>query len=354
MAGELRFGICGLGFMGRTHFARLRKNPNAAIVAVCDRDARRCAGEWNDTLGNLDIGQDKGGRVSMEGIRPYANPDELMRDPDVDVVVIALPTAAHAPVAVAALEAGKHVLCEKPMAYHPSECDRMLRAARANHRMLMVAQCIRFWPQYETIKRCVDEGRIGPVRFVTLRRLGHTPTYSADNWLLDGQQSGGALLDLHVHDVDYAHFLLGVPKTIVARGTRGASGGIDHVVATYSYPDGRYAVIEGGWALAAPWSFDMEIMVHGERGTLGWAMSRGSDVLLNTGGKTNEPIPCAGDAYQSEADYFVECVRAGRPVDRCTPESSRLSIVLAWLELRSVETGRLVPISDRLRASWAR
>jgi predicted dehydrogenase len=350
---KLRFGICGLGCMGRSHFARLRGHPQAEIVAVCDRDQRRRCGDWNDALGNLDLVKTEGGRMPLDGINAYASPEELIADPQVDVVLITLPTPLHAPVAVAALQAGKHVLCEKPMASRPNECNRMIDAAAASGRTLMVAQCIRFWPQYETVKQYVDQGRIGAVRFASLRRLGSPPTYSAGNWLLDGSQSGGAILDLHVHDVDFTHYLLGVPDSIYARGTIGSSGGIDHVVATYGYSDGRYAVIEGGWSLAPPWPFEMEIAVHGERGSLAWSMSRGNEVVHYAGGAAPERVPCAGDALRQELDYFIECVRTGKPVERCTPASSRISVVISWLERRSVETGRLVPLSDRLRAAWA-
>lgn len=349
---KLRFGICGLGFMGRSHLARLRGHPHAEVVAVCDRDPARRAGDWSDALGNLNLNQETDGRQALENVQAYAEAQELIADADVQAIVVALPTHLHAAISIAALQAGKHVLCEKPMAYHPNECNHMLAAARANGRTLMIAQCIRFWPQYVTIKRLVDEGRIGNVRFLTLRRLGLPPTYSADNWLLDSTRSGGAILDLHVHDIDFAHWLLGVPASLVARGMIGPSGSIDHVVATYTYGDGRYAQLEGGWALAAPWPFDMEISAHGERGTLGWALSRGEAVHFNRGGAATEEIACAGDALRCQMDYFVDCVREQRPVELCTPASTRISVNLSWLERRSVETGKMVPLSDRLRAGW--
>jgi len=328
--------------MGRSHFARLREHPRAEIVAVCDTDAARRAGDWNDELGNLELVKAAGGRVSLEGINAHATSDELIADSNVEAVLIALPTPLHADVAIAAMRAGKHVLCEKPMALRPEDCDRMISAAQAGGRSLMIAQCIRFWPQYELIKQYVDEGRIGPVKFAALRRLGCPPTYSAGNWLLDGTLSGGALLDLHVHDIDFAQHLLGLPRSVYARGTTGPSGGIDHVVATYSYADGRYAVIEGGWALAAPFEFDMEIAVHGEKGTLGWAMSRGGDVLHFAAGTQAKSIPCDGDALQREQDYFIDCVQASKPLTRCTPESCRTSVALAWLERQSIDSDSVV------------
>ena len=349
---KLRFGICGLGCMGQSHFARLHGHPRAEVVAVCDRDAARRAGDWHDTLGNLDLVQTQGGRAPLAGIRTYETPEALLADRNVDVVLITLPTPLHAPVAIAALKTGRHVLTEKPMAGQANDCTRMIQAARAAGRTLMVAQCIRFWPQYARIKQYVDEGRIGAVRFMTLHRLASPPTYSAGNWLRDAGQSGGALLDLHVHDVDFVQHVLGVPSAIYAHGLTGGNGGVDHIVATYCYQDGSYAVIEGGWTFTPPWPFEMGITVHGERGTLTWNSTRGQDVLFYHGGTEPERIACAGDALRLELDYFIECVLNGRPVERCTPASSRASVALAWLERRSVETGRTLHLSERLRAAW--
>ncbi len=349
---KLRFGICGLGFMGRAHFVRLRENPRAEIVAVCDQDPALRRGEWGEHAGNLEQLKGAAPQDALAGIRAYATTDELIADPDVEAVFIALPTALHAAVTVAALNAGKHVLCEKPMALTVAECNRMVSAAEQSDRTLMIAQCIRFWPQYDLIRQHVQAGLIGDARFMTLRRLGSPPTYSSENWLLDGTKSGGAILDLHVHDVDFAHYLFGIPDEISARGTTGPSGAIDHVAATYAYRDGRYVVLEGGWALAAPWPFEMSVTVHGEKGTLGWHMSGGDDVLHYSGKGPVKTMPVSGDALSDEQDYFIERVLAGDPVDRCLPKSSRASVALSWLERRAVETSKTIPVSDRLRAQW--
>jgi predicted dehydrogenase len=349
---KLRFGICGLGFMGRTHFARLCQHPRAAVVAVCDCDPALRRGEWEGRFGNLDLGSAPP-RKALCGVAAYETAEELIADANVEVVLIALPTPQHAPLSIAALQAGKHVLCEKPMAYRPSDCNRMLAAAKASGRTLMIGHCIRFWPQYELIKRYVDEGRIGALRFVTLRRLTSPPTHSAGGWLLAGAQSGGALLDVHLHDIDFAQHLLGLPDAVLATGMKGVSGAIDHVAATYRYADGRYAVLEGGWALTSPRPFEMSITVHGERGTLEWSSGWGNEVRHYDGTRT-ALIACEGDAYQREDDYFIDCVLSDRTPERCLPTSSRTSVALAWLEQRAVETGRVVPLSGRLHAAWTR
>jgi predicted dehydrogenase len=226
----------------------------------------------------------------------------------------------------------------------------MIRAARRSGRTLMIAQCIRFWPQYETIQRLIAEGRIGAVRFAFLRRIASPPQYSSGGWLMDGSRSGGAIFDLHVHDVDFAHVLMGVPDTVYARGTRGPSGEIDHVLATYGYADGRYALLEGGWVFHPPWPFDMSITVHGERGTLFWSMPRGPEVLLYAGAAEPETFPHDDQTgWMRELDYFIDCVLSGTPVQRCTPDSSRTSIALTLLERQSIDSGRLITTPADLR-----
>lgn len=347
----LRFGICGLGFMGREHLRRLHDHPRARVIAVCDADSARCAGNWGGP-GNLDYGKGLDGKTLLEGVRTYEMPQELIADADVDVVLVALPTVLHTSVTIAAVEAGKHVLVEKPMALNVADCNRMISAAETANRVLMVAQCIRFWPQYVKIKELLAAGNIGAPRAVHLRRLGSPPSHSANNWMLRGPESGGAFLDLHVHDVDFAHHLLGLPDGVYARGRHGVSGEVDHIVATYSYADGRYAVIEGGWLSASGWPFEMSILVQGERGVLEWSLGRGPEVILYRTAGEPERITCAGDALQNQVDYFVDCVLGGQPVAQCAPRSTRHSVALAWLEHRSIEIGKVVSLTERLKQSW--
>ena len=346
----LRFGICGLGFMGRTHFNLLRAHPGARVVAVCDRSEDLRAGNWQRATGNLD--PQPAERVDLSGISAYASAEELIADSDIDVVIVTLPTPLHADVSVRALAAGRHVLCEKPMSVELDDCDRMIAAAEQAERTLMIGQCVRFWPQYEAIQRAIADGRIGQVRFAKLQRVASPPTYSDDNWLMNGQASGGALFDLHLHDVDFAQYLLGLPRTICARGYEGPSGAIDHVFATYTYADGRCVSLEGGWLYHAPWPFEMAITVCGERGTLSWSSSSGADVRVFGGGAEVEHLACPDETgWQRELDYFINCVTARRPAARCSAASCRLSVALALLEKQSIQDGSAVAVPSEWRAS---
>ena len=204
----------------------------------------------------------------------------------------------------------------------------------------MVGQCVRFWPQYETIRGLLDAGRLGDVRFMTLRRVSSPPIFASDNWYMDHKQSGGALFDLHVHDIDFAQHLWGPPARLSASGSRGPSGGIDHVVATWHWDDGRYATLEGGWCFHIPFAFEMAITVHGSAGTAEWSSAHGDDVYLYTGAAERDAFKCdAATGWSREMDYFVAQLRAGQPVARCTPESCRTSIRLAELEQESISGG---------------
>ncbi len=361
----LNFGICGLGFMGRTHLANVMQHPRARAVAVCAKSEHSRRGEAPSPTGNL---ASAAGHAALEAVRSYENVDDLIADPAVDALIVALPTPLHAPVAIAALNVGKHVLCEKPMALRLPDCDRMADAAQSCGRTLMIGHCIRFWPAYERIKGIVDAGEIGDVRFATLRRLGAPPAWSAGNWLMDARQSGGALFDLHLHDVDFAASLLGLPDRIQACGGVGPSGGIDHVSAAWRYADGRYAILEGGFVFHPPWPFEMAVTVHGTRGTLDWSLRRGPKLLHYAGGRAADETrpslstddtglaPVAreidldpADGWQRELDYFIGCVLEGRPVARCTPDDSRAAIGLTLLERRAAQTCRTLRVPPCIR-----
>ncbi len=342
-SGQLSFGICGFGFMGRTYFAHLSNHPRARVAAVCSKDNIKRADQEGE-VGNLPTAGDKA--LSLEGVNVYEDVDDLIADESVDVIAITLPTPMHADITVQALESGRHVICEKPMALRLRDCDRMIHTAEKAGRTLMIAQCVRFWPQYERIKQIVDDGGVGDVKVLTLRRMSEPPGHSVGNWLLDHKLSGGAILDMHVHDIDYARCLLGVPDNIHARGHVGPSGGIDQVTATWGYTDGRYVIVEGGWLYRAPWPFEMQILVQGSTGTLDWSMVRGPKILHYASGPAPLEIEVDNDAdgWQRELDYFIECIIEGKPVERCLPDTSRINIALAHLERRAVRTGRVLSV----------
>lgn len=352
----VRVGQIGMGFMGRTHFGIYEKLRDAKVVALCDIDAKRRAGSWAGSIGNLSA--DWPEQVDMKDRKSFASLEEMLADPDIDMIDITLPTYLHAEAVIKTLQAGKHVLSEKPMGLSSAECKKVLAAYAKSKSHYMVAQCIRFWPQYVTIKDMIQSKKLGKLRSLSLKRLSGPPMYSSRDWLMDHTKSGGAHLDLHVHDVDYANFLLGKPNAIYAKGTTGPSKGIDHIEATWDYGKDLIVSIEGGWAFPSKWPFEMAIIARCEKGTLKWFMSEGSNIKLYTdaGVKILDPYgkqlkdgqagSGAPNGWQEEIKYFVNKVNSGKKGKEniCSPESTALSIALAEAEAKSVQTGKVIPV----------
>ncbi|HVW85966.1 MAG TPA: Gfo/Idh/MocA family oxidoreductase, partial [Bryobacteraceae bacterium] len=141
----MNVAVAGLGFMGATHLKAWRQIPAARLVAVQSSDEAKLAGDLTSISGNLGSGGEK---MDFSGIRKYGAVGALLQDPDIDAIDLCVPTDQHAPLAIAALRAGKHVFLEKPMALDPSGADAVRRAAEESGRVLMVGHVLRFSPAY--------------------------------------------------------------------------------------------------------------------------------------------------------------------------------------------------------------
>jgi predicted dehydrogenase len=326
----VKIGLVGLGFMGVTHLGAYAKIPGTEVTAISCRDPKTLEGDFSNSGGNLEREPQT---FDLTAAKKYTVWRELIRDPNVEVVDICLPTDLHVTVAVEALSAGKHVLCEKPMAMTTEGCERMAAAAAQYKRTLMVAQVLRFWPEYMALERFVREKEYGAVRAVTLTRRCGVPDWSG--WLLDEKRSGGAIVDLLIHDIDQALLLFGEPEAVAAKKL----AGVDALTATLLYPGGPEVRLQGGW-FAAGMPFSMSFQARAER----------AELELGPEGLTLNRVPFAaegGDGYEAELAYFLECCKSGRPPELCMPEASAQAVKLALLLKRSRENdGERIKCSD--------
>jgi predicted dehydrogenase len=334
----LRVGIVGMGTMGWFHASRILQLPNAQLVAIADSMPERLEAKkaWQDRLA-------AGGRpYDLARVARYADASALIAEADVDVVDICLPTFLHARYAIEALEAGRHVLCEKPMALTVEQADQMIAAAQRADRLLMVAQCIRFWPEYTFLRQQVRAETYGKLLSLNMYRMGGRPQWSWENWFLDVERSGGTILDLHIHDVDYVNYLLGLPDGIQATGRKSeATGSYDIVHACYTYDDGPQVHVHAGWSVA-PIPFQSGFDAWFERGFMRYDGQH--DPPLQVFGEAG-PGPAEyerGDAYANEIAYFVHCVEVGTPLTACSPASVRDSLALIEREIVAIESGQTV------------
>ncbi len=305
--------------MGATHLNAYSKVPGVEVKGVCTRSEKALSGDLSQVGGNL---KQAARKYDFSKMRKWVNWEEMLLDAEIDVVDICLPTDMHSEVALAALEAGKHVYCEKPMALTVAECDGMVRMANEQKRVLMIAQVLRFWPEYERLGDFVRNAPADSIRTAKFARSCGLPAWS--RWLPVETRSGGAVLDLLVHDIDQILLLFGMPDHIQAK----SNGEIDTIAATFFYPNGLEVQLEGGW-LAPETPFQMSFSVQSER----TGLELTSEGLFQTdkAGSPSKIEPGGTDAYESEIAYFVECCRNGNRPERCLPEDSAAAVKLALL-----------------------
>ena len=149
----LRIGIVGIGFMGMIHYYGIRKVSGAEVVAICTRDPKKLDGDWTSIQGNFGP---RGGIENLSHLRRYNRIEDFLADPDVDLVDICLPVQLHKAVSIAALEAGKHVLVEKPISIRLDDATEMVEVGIASGRHFMVAHVLPFFAEFAYAKNAVE------------------------------------------------------------------------------------------------------------------------------------------------------------------------------------------------------
>jgi len=335
--------VVGLGMMGTTHFRGYQRIPEAEVVAVCDVSGRKLAGDWSGAAGNIDTGA--AARQDLASMRTCENLADVLADETVDLVDLCVPTFQHADFTVRALEAGKHVLCEKPMACTSDECARMIQATEAADRVLAVGHVLRFWPEYLLMKEMIEDDRYGRVTSAMLTRLSPRPGWTWEDWILDEARSGGAPMDLHIHDADTVRWYFGRPEAVSAVGIEGETA-MDHILATYHFADGPAVAAEGGWDYPPAFPFRMEAHLVFERAAVAFStMTSPTLTVYEEGAETplHPQVPQA-DGYTEELRYVVGCVDRGERPARLAPEEAASAVALVGAEVRAARTGRAVAI----------
>jgi len=345
---KLRVGVVGLG-IGRVHLTGYQSHPNVEIAAVADPDAAR----------RRDVGDEFGVR------RRYETAEAMLAAEHLDIVSVCTPNKYHCPLTLAALEAGCHVLCEKPMAMNAGEARTMLGAAENAGRRIMIDFAFRFTQQSWALKQQVDTGILGDIYFartVWHRRRG-MPKFGG--WF--GRKAlagGGPLIDLGVHRLDLALWLMGYPKPVWVMGSTYdpiASARArkekkkydveDLAVAFIRFANGATLELEASWAANIKERELMETRLLGTKAglvqrNLNEAYEFEAEIYLERDGalydmKLHPPVP----AVQSPTHHFVDCILENRP-HTATGEEGCTVMALLDAIYRSAETGAPVKIAE--------
>ncbi len=343
----INVGIIGLGFMAAAHLKAYRQVPGACIAALCNPSGRHLDGDFSQVAGN--VGTADPLKLDMTGVKATRDFNELLNDPAIHAIDICSPTAAHAEQAIAALRAGKHVLCEKPLARTAAEAQRIVEAARSAKAYLMPAMCLRFWPEWAWVKEAIAQATYGKVMAARFRRVAEAPGWGQSHFG-DGKKSGGALLDLHIHDTDFVQFCFGRPKAVFSTGGTKFSGAIDHVVTQYVYESGVSIHAEGSWAMTPGFGFNMAYTVVFEGATVDYDLARGADALkLFESGRPARVLKLdQPDGYVGELRHFAECIAAGCPPSTVTPADGASAVEICECEEKSILTRQIVQLDQSI------
>lgn len=300
----LKIGLIGVGGISGEHIPVWDKMEGAELSAICDIRPER-----------MERYPEK---------RRYTDFNEMLENEEIDILDICLPTYLHADYAVKAMEKGIHVICEKPVSLKEEDVARVYSAAQKMNVKFMVAQVLRFWPEYELIKEIYDTGKYGKLLSGYMSRLGTCPKWSWDNWMQDPLRSGLVPYDLHVHDLDFMIYAFGQPVSVQSQRSKRPEQ--DYISAVYNYDD-FFITAEATW-YAAPLPFgagyrfqfedalityiDGRCMVYQNDGTV-LNLSAGE---IGGAGSLNLPRT---NAYANEIHYFAECVLMGKAPDRIKP-----------------------------------
>lgn len=326
----MRVGIVGAGFMGTTHAAGWAET-GAEIVGFMAETAIEA-----EPL------------ALAYGARVF--PDLLALIDAVDVLDVCTPTHLHHPIVLQAAAAGKDVVCEKPLARHVPEAQEMVRACREAGVRLLVAHVVRFFPEYALAQAQVAGGAIGRPGVLRLTRGSYRPKKPVGNWFLDEAQSGGILMDLMIHDFDYARWVAGDVESVFARRVTAThpAAPVDYALAILRHRSGALTHVAGAWAYPPP-TFRTGLEIAGDQGLIQFDSDTTAPIvnLLRRDGGSDAPdvalppSPTSESPYTTQIKEFYRALQGAQPA-RVAAEDGLAAVQIAVAAMESVTTGKAV------------
>lgn len=311
----LKVALVGVGGISGAHIPAWEERRDAELVALCDIRAEQMEKYKNKHC--------------------YTDFDEMLKNEEIDILDICLPTYLHAEFAIKAMNMGINVICEKPVSLNAADVARVYSTAKSNNVKFMVAQVLRFWPEYSIIKEIYDTGKYGRLLSGHMGRLGVRPKWSWDGWMMDENRSGLVPFDLHIHDLDFIVYAFGKPKEF--KDYRARSENQDYINSIYEY-DGFFITTEAAW-YDAPYPFAANFRFQFEKALA--VFENHEMTIYEKDGKIFKPVSQSGEdtgdiglpknnAYSNEINYFADCVLSGAEPDRVKP--AELETVISILK----------------------
>jgi Predicted dehydrogenases and related proteins len=331
----VRVVICGSGFIGRIHSMAYKNLPDAKLAGVMGAS-------------------EKAGKLAAElGVRTYKSLDEVLRDDSVDMLDVCVPTFLHREFVERGLAAGKHVLCEKPMAVTLEDAAAIMEAVERAGTFFMIAHNHRFYVENVFVQEAAASGKLGKILCCSAYRLGVTPDWSEGGWINEPSKSGGAATDLILHDIDLCNWIGGKPKLVMAQGIRSKLGAWDYMDISIDYEGGVKGFVEGGSMLKGQWPFTQEHRILGEAGTAQWISRMGKNIENRATAQSTIGLFLEGqpayfhewkrrDPYEIEIEYFLNCIKENKSPEIVRPIDGFRALQVSVAAKQSAET--LLPV----------
>lgn len=314
---KIRWGILGAGSIARKFATGLAAVSGSELIAIGSRSIDKACGF-----------------AKKHNIpKSYGSYEDMLKDPEVDVVYIATPHTFHKEHTILCLNHGKAVLCEKPFAVNVKEAEEMVDCAKKNKTFLMEAMWTRHLPVVQKVKQWIEEGRIGEVRLLTAD-FGFRTSINAEGRLFDRNLGGGALLDVGVYPVSFASMIFGgAPERITGMADIGKTGVDEQAAMILGYKDGALAVLH----TAIRTNTFHEARISGTKGSIvipKFWMANSATLQIDGQEKETIDIPHDENGYCYEAREVERCIRLGKlQSDAMTWEES-ISVIKTLDEIR--------------------
>lgn len=322
----MKVAIAGCGTMGSVYARTLARIKGAKLTAVCTADPKRVA----------DLPE-------YSNVHIFSSYEEMLNAGNADVVCVTVPTFLHKEYVLKAAARGKYIICEKPIALNLPDALAMIDACHRAKAKLFVGHVVRFFPEYENLHRLVSEGTIGRVGVAHAKRASSHPL--AGSWFADTTKSGGVILDLMIHDIDFMRWTVGEVKSVFAQHR--AAEGVEYATVTLRFENGAIANLEAQWGFPGPFTAMVElagqngILRNDNQSTRSLILRSSSTSEQQRQGVTVPAVPAVDDPYYNELVHFMDCITYDRtPI--VTAEDACKALEISLAAIRSATSGKPV------------
>lgn len=346
----INVGIAGAGFMSWIHYLAYQKIRTMKVAAFSSRDPKKQKGDWRGIKGNFGP---PGEQIDVSKMNVHASLEELLADDSLDLIDICLPPDLHEAVAIAALQAGKHVLVEKPIALTPKAAKAMQKAADKSGKLLLTAHVLPFFSEYNFALEAARSGKFGKLLGGHFKRLINDPTWIPD--FFDPDKVGGPLIDLHIHDAHFIRLLFGMPATVASAG-RMRGEVVEYCTTQFGFAENDYVVTATSGVLhQKARSFTHGFEIHFEEATLLMDFAVIDDqpvssmplTVLPRKGKSKQPKLKSADSVDSFVAQLKEVeqsIISGTPSSILAGDLAVDALVLCQKQADSVARGKPVRV----------